>query len=181
MHVALAFAGAVHWTQPAPHAFGSVFDAHVWPQRCEFSPHDSPHVPLLHVAVPPPGVGHGEHDAPQLFASLLLTHLPPQLWKPALQTMPHEPCAHVAWPLVGEGHAFGQLPQCVTVELKSTHWLPQSVGAWPEQPFVQAKPPLELGAQFGAPDPHAALHAPQWVACERSVSQPSSGLPLQSA
>jgi hypothetical protein len=65
------------------------------------------------------------------------------------------------------------------LESGSTHSAPQFSGAPGVQPFVHWNVG-PLGAQRGAAAPHFALHAPQLVAFEKSVSQPSPAFALQS-
>jgi hypothetical protein len=71
-------------------------------------------------------------------------------------------------------------PQWVTLVCKSTHCVPQRVGAWAVQPVAQTNP-APCGAHSGVLAGHTALHAPQWEGTERSVSHPSSAFWLQSA
>lgn len=145
--------------------------------------HEIPHWPAAeHVALPLAVPGQGVHDDPHVAGSELLTHDPPQAWKPALHANSHLPPAQETTPLATAGHAMLQSPQWLTLVFRSTHWLPQRVGAAAVQPVAQAKLPApSVGAHTGADAGQTALHAPQCEGCERSVSQPSTGLPLQSA
>jgi hypothetical protein len=100
--------------------------------------------------------------------------VPPHAWKFALHVMPHFPPAQVALPLAAVGQVFEHAPQSSSDVIRSTHWLPQSVGAAPPHPVAHANP-VPDGLQSGASDVHAALHEPQWAGSERSVSQPLAG------
>lgn len=62
----------------------------------------------------------------------------------------------------------------------STHSAPQLSGAAGAQPLVHWKVGPE-GVQNGEAAPHTALHVPQLVAFDRSFSQPSPAVALQSA
>ncbi len=101
-------------------------------------------------------------------------------WNPALHVKLQTPAVHSAVPSVTTGHAVLQLPQWFVLVLGSTHSAPQFSGATGVQPLVHWKfgP---FGAQSGAAAAHFALQAPQLVARERSVSQPSVDVALQSA
>ena len=81
----------------------------------------------------------------------------------------------MASPFATAGQALLHEPQSSSEVWRSTHWLPQSVGAAPAQPVVHEKP-LAVGAQSGAAAAHFALQVPQCAASERSTSQPSAAL-----
>jgi hypothetical protein len=91
----------------------------------------------------------------------------------------HMLLAQVTWPLATAAHAFVQLPQWLRLTVVSTHVPPHSVGSGALHAAAHAYDPGEP-AQTGALDMHTFMHAPQLAVCDRSVSQPSSWLPLQS-
>src|SRR5438309_7372728 len=99
----------------------------------------------------------------------LLAHPAPQAWKPAPHVKVHWLPAQLVVPLSTAVHALLHPPQWLALVWRSTHCLPHSVGAAAVQPVVQTKP-LTAGEQLGAPAGQTALHAPQCVAWERSVS-----------
>ena len=73
-----------------------------------------------------------------------------------------------------------QPPQWFVLVNGETHSLPQRRGASAVQPLEHWNP-VPKGTQIGVAGGQMALQVPQLVAFERSVSQPSDGLPLQSA
>ena len=77
------------------------------------------------------------------------------------------------------GHTMLQPPQLLGLVCGSTHSAPQATGAPAVHPFVHWNEGPE-GAQSGAAAAHTALQVPQVVAFERSTSQPSTLLALQS-
>jgi hypothetical protein len=105
--------------------------------------------------------------------------------KPALHVpMPHVPIVHAAVPLAGAEHARPHIPQWASVVLVFTSqplagFMSQSAKPALHEPT--AHDPIEHTAVPLATE-HARPHAPQFpVLALRSVSQPSSALPLQSA
>jgi hypothetical protein len=92
----------------------------------------------------------------------------------------HTPPLQSAVAFATAGHLLLQPPQSFGDVLGSTHSAPQATGAMGVQPFVHWKEG-PAGAHNGAAAAHAALHAPQVPAFERSTSQPSVLFALQSA
>ena len=150
------------------------------PQAWFGAVHWIPQVSFTHVATPPTGTGQGAQAAPQNAGSVCATHLSVHALKPTLHVKLQVAALHAAVPLAGTGHALLQVLQWVADVWGSAHSAPQRSGADGVQPVVHWKfgP---FGAQSGAAGPHFALHAPQLVAFDRSVSQPSAALALQSA
>jgi hypothetical protein len=179
-HVAVPPVGTGQTVHAAPHAVGSPGATHLPPHAWFGAVHWIPHVSATHVATPPAGTGQGAQAAPQNAGSVVATHLSVQALKPGLHEKLHVEAVHAAVPFVGTGHTLVQVPQWFAVLVGSTHSAPQSRGAVPVQPVVHWKF-APFGAQSGAAAPHFALHAPQLVAFERSVSQPSAAVALQSA
>jgi len=179
-HVAAPPVGTRQTVQAAPQAVGSVGPTHLPAHAWFGAVHWIPHVSLRHVATPPAGTGHGAHAAPQNAGSVCATHLSVQALKPALHVKLQVAALHAAVPLVGTGHALLQVPQWVGDVWGSAHSAPQRSGAEGVQPVEHWKLG-PVGAQSGAAGPHFALHAPQLVAFERSISQPSLAVALQSA
>ena len=134
----------------------------------------------MQVATPPAGTGHAVHVGPQNAGSVCAGHLSAQAWNPALHVKLHLAAAHAAVPFVTAGQAVMQLPQWLVLVFGSTHSAPQRSGEAGVQPFVHWKLG-PFGEHCGAAAPHVALHAPQLVAFDRSVSQPSTAFALQSA
>lgn len=93
----------------------------------------------------------------------------------------HAPLAHAAcaWATVVV-HALPHPSQSVALLAVLTHVVPHAVGVSAGQAVAHAYVPPEL-PHTGVVPVHAVLHPPQVAACERSVSQPSSAVPLQSA
>jgi hypothetical protein len=147
-------------------------------QSAKPAAHASPQRVPSHVGVAFGPPVQGVHDVPQLSTDVLLEQTSPQRWKPVLQKTRHAPAAHVDSPFVTSGHALLHAPQWRWLDARLTHWLPQSVGASPVQPFVQTKVG-PTGAQFGATCEQVALHEPHVAGAERSVSHPSAAVPLQ--
>ena len=174
-------AGGVHAVHEEPQLSVLVFDTQVLPQAWKPEMQTKPQAPCaLQVATEFAGTGHGVHDVPHVSGLVLVAHELPHVWKPLShenwQALPlHEICALPTAPQVLL-HAL----QCVRLFVRSTHWDPHSVGAWPEHPLVHENP-VPLGAQKAALAPQTALQDPQCVASDRSVSQPSLGFWLQSA
>ena len=80
------------------------------------------------------------------------------------------------------GHAFAQLEQCCAFDVRSTQLPLHNVGVFDGQPDEHAKPaPASppTAEQTGVPPEHVVVQVPQWPACERSASHPSSGTVLQ--
>ena len=177
--VATAFAGMGHTTHAAPHAVASVAVAHFAPQRCVAAGHVPPHVSATQVAVPPAGIGQGTQSGPQVAGSVFATHLALQAWNWALHVKPHAPAVQAFVAFATTGHFTLQAPQLSVLVFGSTHSAPQLTGAIGVQPFVHWNDGPD-GAQSGAAAAHFALHVPQLVALERSISQPSVELALQS-
>ena len=181
LHVAAPPVGTGHTVHAAPHAVGSLGATHLAPHAWFGAVHCIPHASFTQVATPPAGTGHAVHVGPQNAGSVCAGHLSPHAWNPALHVKLHVPGGgHAAVPFVTTGHELLQLPQWFVLVFGSTHSAPQLSGAEGVQPFVHWKfgP---LGAHSGAAAPHVALHAPQLVAFDRSVSQPSAVFALQSA
>jgi len=88
----------------------------------------------------------------------------------------HEACACVTIVV----HAFPHTPQLLALLVVSTHVEPQSVGVPAGHPETHPYVP-PVAEHTGVPPVHAVLQPPHVAACERSVSQPSAGWPLQSA
>jgi hypothetical protein len=80
LHVAVAFAGDVHWWPHPPQLLGSVASfTHAPLQAASGALQDQPQVELLHVAVAPAGAVHLLPHPPQLFGSAVsFTQAPPQ-------------------------------------------------------------------------------------------------------
>jgi hypothetical protein len=95
-------------------------------------------------------------------------------------TNPHPPALHVARAFAGVGHAPAHEPQCAGSLVTSTQVLPQRVLVAPEQPVAHAYE-VPDAVHIGADASHATVHPPHVEGSEMSVSQPSSGDPLQSA
>jgi hypothetical protein len=92
----------------------------------------------------------------------------------------HTAAAQAIVAFATSGHFVLQAPQWFTLVNGSTHSAPQATGACGVQPFVHWNVAAE-GVHFEASGPHAALHAPQLVAFDRSASHPSALFALQSA
>ena len=90
------------------------------------------------------------------------------------------PVSQVSVPPATTGHFTLQPPQWFVLVSGDTHSVPQRSGASGVQPVEHAKLRAD-GPQTGAAEAHALPHAPQLTARERSASQPSSGLLLQSS
>jgi hypothetical protein len=179
-HDAVAFAPPAHgWHEP-PHVATSLLLTHVFPHAWKPVRHWKPQLTPLHVGAAFATAGHGEHEPPHVAGFMLLTHALPHAWKPAWHWKRQLPTSQLDVPLGTSGQLVLHPPQWVGDVCGSTHWFPHSVGAFGAQPVVHVKP-AAVGAQFGAPAPHTALHVPQWVASERSVSHPLLALPSQSA
>jgi hypothetical protein len=179
-HVAAPPVGTGQTVHAAPQAVGSVGPTHLPAHAWFGAVHWIPHVSATHVATPPAGTGQGAHAAPQNAGSVCATHLSVHALKPTLHVKLQVAALHAAVPLVGTGHAPLHVPQWVADVWGSAHSAPQRSGAEGVQPVEHWKfgP---VGAQRGAAAPHFALQAPQLVAFERSVSQPSVAVALQSA
>jgi len=93
---------------------------------------------------------------------------------------PQTPAAQVAVPFIGSGHLWPHVPQSFVLVSGSTQAIPHRSGVVAAQPFVHANDAAD-GWQYGVAAGHATAHPPQLVAFERSVSQPSVGILLQSA
>jgi hypothetical protein len=91
----------------------------------------------------------------------------------------HTPIAHAVVAFATSAHLTLQPPQWFTLFVGSTHSVPHRRGAAGVHPVVHWKLP-PVGAHIGFDGGHTALHAPQLAALERSVSQPSAELELQS-
>jgi hypothetical protein len=180
LHVAAAFGGAVHTTQPGPHAVGSFGPTHVLLQACVAPLHFTPQASFTHVATPPGGTGHAMHAGPQAAGSVFATHAPAQAWNCDLQVNVQTPRAQSTEAFITGGHFRLQPPQLFALVRGSTHSPPHRRGAAGAQPFVHWNDP-PTGVQSGAVTPQIALQAPQLVAFDRSISQPSAGFMLQSA
>ena len=141
--------------------------------------HVKPHTPATQVAVAPAGAGHTVHAAPHAVGSVSATHAPAHAWKRGLHVKPHTPPEQAAVPFATTGQAMLQELQLLVLVLGSTQVSPHLSGAAGVQPFVHWKL-APTGAQSGEPIPQLALQAPQLVAFERSVSQPSAATWLQS-
>ena len=76
--------------------------------------------------------------------------------------------------------ALPQLPQLLELLEVSMHVPVQSVGVAAGQPDAQLCPP-SVSAHKGVAALQDTMQPPQCEVCVRSVSQPSAGLPLQSA
>lgn len=143
-----------------------------------------PQVLAEHAAWPLPfvGAGHAWPHPPQFpVSSVSLTHAvgapAGHPLKPVSQVKVHPPLTHAAWELAGPaGHTVPHALQLSALLVSSTHVLPQRSGVPEGQPVTHE--PL---AQTGAVEGHALVHVPQWSFPVTSCSQPSSGLPLQSA
>jgi hypothetical protein len=99
-----------------------------------------------------------------------------------LQVKPHLPFVHAGWPLAGGGQALPHIEQFFASLVVSEHEPLHSVGAVAGQPDAQLNDvPVLPGTHVGVAPVHVVEHVPQWVGDERSVSQPVSGLPSQSA
>lgn len=115
---------------------------------------------MVHVATAFAGTAQGVHDEPQVAGALELTQVEPHAWKPPLHANVQLEWVQLVLPLATAVHELEQLPQWFGALVRSTHCLPQRVGAAPVQPVVHWNE-APTGAQFGAAAPHDALHAPQ--------------------
>ena len=169
--------------QAAPHANGSLSAApaptHLAPHRWLGAAHDIPHASAMQVAVPPAGAGHAVHAGPHVAGSVDATHAPPHLWNWGLHVKEHCAVVHALVAFATTGHLALHPPQLSTLVIGSTHWAPQFSGAAGVHPLVHWND-WPAGAQSGAAAAHAALQAPQLLGFDRSVSQPSAAVALQS-
>jgi hypothetical protein len=179
VHVAVAFAGTGHTVHAAPHAVGSVGAVHLPPHACDGGVQVIPHVSATHVAAPPAGTGQGVHAGPHAVGSVLVAHLPAHAWKSGLHAKLHVPAVHAVVALSTTGHARLQPPQWFALVRGSTHSAPQLSGAAGVHPFVHWNVG-PVGVHIGVGAAQAVLHAPQLVDFDRSVSQPSAAMALQS-
>jgi len=180
VHVAVPPTGTGQTTHAGPHASGLVFATQVPPHRWVEFAHLVPQTPFVHVAVPPTGTGHTVQVGPHAVGLVFATHVPAQAWKSGLHVNWHALSSHAIVAFATTGHRVLQPPQWLVLVTRSTQSFPHLTGASGVQPFVHWKPG-PAGAQSGAATAHTALHAPQLVGFERSVSQPSAGFVLQSA
>ena len=179
-HEAVALAGTGHTVQVAPHAAGSLGATHLSPHFVKPALQVKPHAFAAQVALPLAGTGHTVQSGPHAVASVFVLQTPPQAWKFALQVNPHTPVVHVVVEFATSGHFWLQPPQWFVLDNGSMHSGPHASGAIGVQPFVHWND-APAGAQSGFAAPQTALQDPQVVAFERSVSQPSPGVVLQSA
>ena len=92
----------------------------------------------------------------------------------------HAAALHAIVAFATTGHLMLQPPQLFGLVWGSTHSAPHATGAPGVHPFVHWNEG-PAGAQSGAAAAHTELQVPQVVAVERSTSQPSTLLALQSA
>jgi hypothetical protein len=118
-------------------------------------------------------------SGPHVVGSVFATHLPVHAWNCALHVNPHVAVVHAMVAFATTGHFALHAPQLSVLVIGSTHSAPQFSGAIGVHPFVHWNEGPE-GAHSGFAAAHMALHVPQLVAFERSVSQPSAGFELQS-
>jgi hypothetical protein len=116
------------------------------------------------------------------FVSQPLATLPSQLLKPAAQATPHVPVLHVGVPFVLE-QTCPHAPQCEVlddVSVSQPFRASPSQSPWPGSHAPSWQSPVsQLADAFSRV--HATPHPLQSVTVLRLVSQPSFGLPLQSA
>ena len=179
-HVGAALGGTGQTVQAGPHAVGSVSPTHLFAHAWSGALHLMPQTSETHVALPPAGTGQAMQSGPHVAGSVLAAHLPEHAWNIGLQVNVQVAAAHAIVALVTGGHLTLQPPQLLTLVWGSTHSAPQFRGAIGVHPFVHWNEP-PAGAHSGFAAAHTALQAPQLVAFERSASQPSALLPLQSA
>lgn len=183
VHAAAAFAPPGHTAHVGPHAAGvltSAFATHRSPHFVNPALQVNPHAFDAQVARPFAGTGHAMQSGPHAVGSVFVLQAPAHAWKFGLHVNVQTPAAQPVVALATSGHLMLQPPQWFVLESGSTQSAPQARGAAGVQPFVHWKP-APAGAHSGAAAPQTALHAPQLVAFDRSVSQPSPPLPLQSA
>ena len=180
VHLTSAFATAGHTAHAAPQARTSLSGTHAPAQACVAAGHVALHAPATHEAAPPSGTGHAVQASPQAVASSSATHLSAHAWNLGLHVVLHTPAAQATIAFATSAHLRLQPPQWFALVIGSTHAGPHLTGASAGQPLVHWNVG-PTGAQSGASAAHAALHAPQLVGLERSLSQPSVALALQSA
>src|SRR3954465_9263101 len=93
---------------------------------------------------------------------------------------PHTLDEHVGRACATAGHALPQPPQLFGLVVVSTQ-TPLQLTVAPVQPLTQANPPPLFGAQRGVPPEQTLPQAPQLAFSERSTSQPSLAVLLQSS
>jgi hypothetical protein len=190
MHVGVAFSTAVVHTSPqlpqlersvvvSAHSVGLAVGHAVRPAL-----QLSVHPPAAHAGCPLPlvGPGHVLPHAPQFVASCCSSTQPVGAAvghpvNPPLQVKVHLLLAHVGCALVTSfGHASPHPLQSFALLVVSTHVPPHRMGVPVGQPDTHVPP-----AHTGSFAVHALVHEPQLAGRVTSVSQPSSGFPLQSA
>ena len=144
--------------------------------------HVNPQASAAQVAVAFAGTGHTAQVGPHARRSVFAAQVPAtvQAWKRGLHVKVQTLAAQAVVPFSTAGHLMLQPPQWFSLVFESTQSAPHLSGATGVQPSVHWKD-APAGAQSGAAAPQIALHDPQLVALERSVSQPSAAFALQSA
>jgi hypothetical protein len=97
-----------------------------------------------------------------------------------LQARLHDPAEHRALPLATVGQLLVHEPQWFTSEVGSTQLEPQSMGVGAVQLAAQVYE-APTRRQSGIAPEHVVPQLPHEVGAERSASQPSDAVPLQSA
>ena len=144
------------------------------------------HVPDAHVAVACASeqlVPHAPHVVNvRSDVSQPLSVSASQSAKPAMHSNPHTPSVQIRAAFGRSGHSKKHVPQWAGSLIVSTQLPAQSTGAAAPHALVQIRAPVS-GCMPHRGDGSAQLTSqpPQLVGLARSVSQPSDGLPLQSA
>jgi hypothetical protein len=69
------------------------------------------------------------HDVPHVAGFVLVAHALPHAWKPVSHENWQALAVHATCALATAPQVLLHAPQCVRLVARSTHWVPQSVGA----------------------------------------------------